>query len=135
MPKDTKQLLANYENVPQNLINAIVVSNNTRKKHIVDAILEKKPKVIGIYRLTMKTNSDNFRSSAIQDIIKMLKSETNNIIIYEPTLQEETFDGCKIVNDFLEFANKSSIILANRISDELERVKDKVYTRDLFRRD
>jgi len=135
LPKDTKQLLANYENVPQNLINAIVVSNNTRKKHIVDAILEKKPKVIGIYRLTMKTNSDNFRSSAIQDIIKMLKSETNNIIIYEPTLQEETFDGCKIVNDFLEFANKSSIILANRISDELERVKDKVYTRDLFSRD
>lgn len=135
MPKDTKQLLANYENVPQNLINAIVVSNNTRKKHIVDAILEKKTKVIGIYRLTMKTNSDNFRSSAIQDIIKMLKSETNNIIIYEPTLQEETFDGCKIVNDFLEFANKSSIILANRISDELERVKDKVYTRDLFSRD
>lgn len=135
MPKDTKQLLANYENVPQNLINAIVVSNNTRKKHIVDAILEKKPKVIGIYRLTMKTNSDNFRSSAIQDIIKMLKSETNNIIIYEPTLQEETFDGCKIVNDFLEFSNKSSIILANRISDELESVKDKVYTRDLFSRD
>ena len=135
LPKDTKQLLANYKDVPQNLIEAIVKSNETRKDFIAHDVLSKKPKKIGIYRLTMKSGSDNFRSSAIQDIIKIFKAENQNVIIYEPTLDEEEFNGCKVVNDLQEFKNNSSIIMANRINKELEDVKNKVYSRDLFYKD
>ena len=135
LPKDTKQLLANYKDVPQNLIEAIVNSNRTRKEFITDEILQRKPEVVGIYRLTMKSGSDNFRSSAIQDIIKNLKAENQTIIIYEPTLNKEEFYGCKIINNFEEFKKISSLIMANRLSENLIDVKDKVYTRDLFARD
>ena len=135
LPKDTKQLLANYENVPQNIIRAIVRANRTRKKHIVEAVLQKNPDVVGIYRLTMKKDSDNFRASAIQEIIERLKYEDVDIIIYEPTSKEKEFNGCKIVGDFKEFCKKSDIILANRYEESLSECKDKVYTRDLFSRD
>ena len=135
LPKDTKQLLANYDNVPQNLIRAIVRSNRTRKKHITEMIMRKNPEVVGIYRLTMKTDSDNFRASAIQGIIERLKEEDVEIIIYEPTLKTETFNDCKVINDFDEFAKKSDVILANRFENVLESVKNKVYTRDLYSRD
>lgn len=135
LPKDTRQLLANYKDVPQNLIEAIVKSNITRKEFIAHEILKNSPKVVGIYRLTMKSGSDNFRSSAIQDIIKTLKSENQKIIIYEPTLNDNEFFGCEIVNDIEEFKNKSSIIMANRLEENLFDVKQKVYTRDLFSRD
>ena len=132
LPKDTKQLLANYNQIPENLIEAIVKSNDTRKKHIVDMVLCKKPKVVGIYRLTMKTNSDNFRASAIHDIIKLLKKHNIEIIIYEPMFNGEVFDECRIIRDFNEFKEKSEIVLANRVDDLVRTVKDKVYTRDLF---
>ena len=135
LPKDTKQLLANYENVPQNLIEAIVNSNKTRKEFITDDILKMNPKYVGIYRLTMKSGSDNFRSSAIQDIIKGLKANDKKVIIYEPTLDKKQFNGCKVVNDLAEFKEKSSVIMANRLNEELQDVKEKVYTRDLFARD
>lgn len=132
LPKDTKQLLANYKDVPQNLIEAIVNSNKTRKEFITNDVLNLNPECIGIYRLTMKSGSDNFRASAIQDIIKKLKEVKQNIIIYEPTLQQNEFDGCKIVNDLKEFKEKSSVIMANRLNEELQDVKEKIYTRDLF---
>ena len=135
LPKDTKQLLANYDNVPQNLIRAIVRSNRTRKKHITEMIMRRDPEVVGIYRLTMKTDSDNFRASAIQGIIERLKDEDVEIIIYEPTLKASEFNGCRVVNDFEEFAEDSDVILANRLESALENVKDKVYTRDLYSRD
>ena len=135
LPKDSKQLLANYKDVPQNLIEAIVKSNDTRKDFIAHDVLAKKPKTIGIYRLTMKSGSDNFRSSAIQDIIKIFKAENQNVIIYEPTLDREEFNGCKVVNGLQEFKNDSSIIMANRINEDLKDAKDKVYSRDLFARD
>ena len=135
LPKDTKQLLANYENVPQNLIRAIVRSNRTRKKHIVEMIMRKNPEVVGVYRLTMKKGSDNFRASAIQEIIERLKAEGVEVIIYEPTLKEDMFNNCNVINNFEEFANKSDVILANRMEEELLTVKDKVYTRDLYSRD
>ena len=135
LPKDTKQLLANYNDVPQNLIKAIVSSNQTRKDHITDMIMDKKPDVVGIYRLTMKSESDNFRSSAIQDIVKGLKEEDVNVVIYEPTLKANEFADCKVVKDFNEFANESNVILANRFESTLDSVKDKIYTRDLFFRD
>lgn len=135
LPKDTLQLLANYKDVPQNLIKAIVKSNKTRKKFITDDILHNNPNTIGIYRLTMKAGSDNFRSSAIQDIIINLKDKEKNIIIYEPTLSEETFNGCKVINNLEDFKSKSSIIMANRLEKEIEDVRDKVYTRDLFCKD
>ena len=135
LPKDTKQLLANYDNVPQNLIRAIVRSNRTRKKHITEMVMRKDPDIVGIYRLTMKTNSDNFRASAIQDIIERLKYEGVEVIIYEPTLGKDEFNGCKVVENFEEFAEKSDVILANRLDDFLKNVKDKVYTRDLYSRD
>jgi len=135
LPKDTKQLLANYKSVPQNLIRAIVRSNATRKKHISKMIMNKNPKVVGIYRLTMKTNSDNFRASAIQDIIERLKQENVKIIIYEPTLDAESFNNCEIINNFDKFCEKSDIILANRLEEKLMNVKDKVYTRDLYSKD
>lgn len=135
LPKDTKQLLANYKDVPQNLIEAIVKSNKTRKEFITEEILKLKPQVVGIYRLTMKSGSDNFRSSAIQDIIKNLKAEDKNIIIYEPTLKQEEFSNCKVVNNLDEFKKESSVIMANRLEDCLKDVKEKVYTRDLFSKD
>ena len=135
LPKDTKQLLANYKGVPQDVIKAIVNSNITRKIHIVDMILDKNPNVVGIYRLTMKKDSDNFRASAIQDIITMLKEKNIEVIIYEPTLEKETFNDCKLVNNFVDFSEKSDIILANRIDDVLKSVSNKVYTRDLYSRD
>ena len=135
LPKDTKQLLANYDNVPQNLIEAIVKSNDTRKDHISDMILNKKPRTVGIYRLTMKTDSDNFRASAIQGIIERLRKHNVDVIIYEPTLKEETFEGLQVVNDFELFSKKADIILANRLNDELSDIKEKIYTRDLYCRD
>ena len=132
LPKDTKQLLANYRDVPQNLIEAIVKSNATRKEFIVNEILEKRPKVVGIYRLTMKAGSDNFRASAILDIIKGLKANNQKIIIYEPTLKENEYNGCEIVNDLNRFKTESSIIMANRVTNEIRDEKRKIYTRDLF---
>lgn len=135
LPKDTKQLLANYKDVPQNLIEAIVNSNKTRKDFITEEIIKTKPQVVGIYRLTMKTGSDNFRASAIQDIIKNLRANNIEVIIYEPVLTKNEFNGFKVINDLNEFKTKSSIILANRQEKILDDVKDKVYTRDLFSRD
>lgn len=135
LPKDTKQLLANYKNVPENLIEAIVKSNDTRKRHIADMILARKPKTVGIYRLTMKANSDNFRASAIQDIVKHLKNENIEIIIYEPTLNVDVFEDCLVQKNFDKFVEKSDVIVANRMEAELNICEDKVYTRDLFARD
>lgn len=135
LPKDTKQLKANYKDVPENLINAIVLSNETRKKHISDMIIEKKPNVVGIYRLTMKMGSDNFRASAIQDVMKNIRAEGIDIIIYEPTLKKETFFKYKIVNDFEKFKEMSDVIVVNRMDSELADIKEKVYTRDLYERD
>lgn len=135
LPKDTKQLLANYKDVPENLIEAIVKSNDTRKTHIADMIISKNPKVVGIYRLTMKTDSDNFRSSAIQGVIQNLKKSNVEIIIYEPTLEDDEFNDCKVIHDFDEFKKCSDIIIANRLEDALKDCKDKVYTRDLYSRD
>ena len=135
LPKDTKQLLANYKKVPQNLIEAIVKSNDTRKDHITSMILRKNPTVVGIYRLTMKTDSDNFRSSAIQGIIERLKFYNIKIVIYEPALKEDTFNGCQVVRDFKTFAGFSDVVLVNRMDENTKTIKDKVYTRDLFARD
>ena len=135
LPKDTKQLLANFDNVPQNLIKAIVRANKTRKKHITEMVMKKNPDIVGIYRLTMKAESDNFRFSAIQGVIEGLKKEDVEIIIYEPTLKEKEFNGCRIIKDFKEFSEKSDLILANRYEEKLNAVKDKIYTRDLFTRD
>lgn len=135
LPKDTKQLLANFSNVPQNLIRAIVRSNNTRKRHITEMIMQRNPECVGIYRLTMKKDSDNFRASAIQGIIERLKDEGVKVIIYEPTLKEIEFNGCKVENDFEKFSKCSDVIIANRYEASLDFVKDKVYTRDLFARD
>ena len=135
LPKDTKQLLANFDNVPQNLIRAIVRSNETRKKHIADMVMEKSPKVVGIYRLTMKADSDNFRFSAIQGVITRLKEKNAKIIIYEPTLKEKEFDGCQVIKEFKKFAEKSDVIIANRYEEQLFEVREKVYTRDLYSRD
>lgn len=135
LPKDTKQLFANYRGIPQNLIEAIVKSNDTRKKHIADMILKRNPKTVGIYRLTMKTDSDNFRASAIQGVIENLKENNVRIIIYEPTLNDEFFNECQVVNDFSEFSKTSDVIIANRLEPTLKDVVDKVYTRDLYSRD
>ena len=137
LPKDTKQLLANYKNVPQTMIEAVVKSNVVRKEFIANQILAKKPKTVGVYRLTMKSNSDNFRASAIQDVIKNIMSAGVPIIIYEPTLEDGSeFAHCKVVNDIVRFKNDSDVILANRFdADILGDVEEKVYTRDLFRRD
>ena len=135
LPKDTKQLLANYKDVPQNMIEAIVKSNKTRIQHIADMILKRNPKVVGVYRLTMKSGSDNFRESAIQGIIKILEKHNLEIIIYEPMLKENHFEDMKAIHNLEEFKQKSDVILVNRTSKELEDVKDKIYTRDLFSRD
>lgn len=135
LPKDTKQLLANYKDVPQNLIEAIVNANKTRKDFITEEILKTKPEVVGVYRLTMKAGSDNFRSSAIQDIIKNLRANNIKVIIYEPTLDRLEFEGFEVVNNVEKFKKSSSIILANRQDELLKDVQEKVYTRDLFSRD
>lgn len=135
LPKDTKQLLANYKGIPNNMITAIVEANDTRKRHIANQILARNPKIVGVYRLTMKTGSDNFRQSAIQDVINHLKRDGVEVVIYEPVLEEAEFDGSKVIKDFAEFKEVSDVIVANRLSDELKDVKDKVYTRDVFSRD
>ena len=135
LPKDTKQLLANYEGVPNEIVEAIVNSNQTRMSHIADMIASKNPSTVGIYRLTMKADSDNFRQSAIQGIIKRLKEKNVNIVLYEPTLKGEEFDGIKAIKDIDEFKKCSDIIVANRLEDAIKDVEDKVYTRDLYCRD
>lgn len=132
LPKDTKQLRANYDQVPENLISAIVESNTTRKDHIASMILQRKPKTVGIYRLTMKAGSDNFRSSAIQGIMKRIKAKGIEVIVYEPTLNETEFFHSRVVNDLEEFKKLSDVIVCNRKTDLLEDCQDKVYTRDLF---
>lgn len=135
LPKDTKQLLANYKNVPQNLIEAIVKSNDTRKDHIANMVLKRNPRVVGIYRLTMKTNSDNFRASAIQGIIERLKNNNVEVVIYEPTLKNDIFNDCKVIKNFESFKNMSDVVIANRLDNLTESIKDKVYTRDVYTRD
>lgn len=132
LPKDTKQLLANYKDVPQNLIQAIIHSNKTRKQFIVKEILKKRPNIVGVYRLTMKAGSDNFRDSAIQDIIRELEEYNIEIQIYEPTLNQEKFEAYALQNNLNQFLLSSDVILANRMSDDLKQDADKVYTRDLF---
>ncbi|SPL72542.1 nucleotide sugar dehydrogenase [Acinetobacter stercoris] len=132
LPKDTKQLLANYKDVPQNLIEAIIHSNTTRKDFIADQILLKKPQVVGIYRLVMKQGSDNFRQSAIQGVMKRLKAKGIEIVVYEPGLKESTFFNSRVLSDFNEFKRVSDVIIANRMVRELEDIIDNVYTRDLF---
>ena len=135
LPKDTKQLLANYDEVPNNLIQAIVDGNRTRKDHIADMILRRNPEVVGIYRLTMKKDSDNFRQSSIQGIMKRIKAKGIEVVVYEPAFKEENFFHSKVIRDLDEFKRVSSIIVSNRYEKELEDVKTKVYTRDLFNRD
>ncbi|MDX8361107.1 MULTISPECIES: nucleotide sugar dehydrogenase [Bacillaceae] len=135
LPKDTKQLLANYEDVPNHIIGAIVDSNRTRKDHIADQILAKKPQVVGIYRLTMKTNSDNFRDSSIQGIMKRIKAKGIEVVVYEPALNDELFFHSKVIKDLSQFKMLSDVIVSNRLSAEIEDVKEKVYTRDLYNTD
>ena len=132
LPKDTKQLLANYNNVPSNLIQAIVDANRTRKDFIADSILAKNPTTVGIYRLVMKSGSDNYRASAIQGVMKRLKAKGLDIIIYEPTFHEDNFFKSKVTHDLAEFKQSCDVIIANRLSNELLDVQDKVYTRDIF---
>jgi UDPglucose 6-dehydrogenase len=134
-PKDTKQLRANFSEVPNNLISAIVDSNETRKDFITSQILQRNPKVVGIYRLIMKSGSDNFRSSAIQGVIKNLQLKDVEVVIFEPALQEDNFKGLNIIRDFEKFSAKSDVIVANRLNPILENIKDKVYTRDIFNSD
>lgn len=135
LPKDTKQLRANYEDVPNNIISAIVDANRTRKDHIADQIIAKNPKRVGIYRLTMKTDSDNFRASSIQGIMKRIKAKGIEVVVYEPVLKEDEFFHSKVIRDLDEFKGMCDIIVSNRLSKELFDVEEKVYTRDLFNRD
>ena len=135
LPKDTKQLLANYKDVPNNLIQAIVESNTTRKDFIADQIIARKPKTVGVYRLTMKANSDNFRQSSIQGVMKRIKAKGIEVVIYEPTYKQDDFFNSKVIRDFEQFKQMSDVIIANRMTDDLLSVKEKVYTRDLYSRD
>lgn len=135
LPKDTKQLRANFAEVPSNLIGAIVDSNSTRKDFVADRIIEKNPNIVGIYRLTMKSNSDNFRQSSVQGVMKRIKAKGIEVVVYEPSLKEDSFFNSRVIRDLEEFKSISDIIVVNRFNRELEDVKDKVYTRDLFFRD
>ena len=135
LPKDTKQLLANYADVPQNLMSAVVDANRTRKDHIADMIIKRNPEVVGVYRLTMKTDSDNFRESAIQGVMKRIKGKGIEVVVYEPALDADEFFRSRVIKDLEEFKRISDVIVANRVTDELQDVIDKVYTRDLYRRD
>ena len=133
LPKDTKQLLANYKDVPQNMIEAIVKSNDTRKQHVADMILARNPKTVGVYRLTMKSGSDNFRASAIRDVMEKITKKRVTVQIYEPTLKEDNFEGYYVEHDLDNFKNTSDVIIANRLSEEIEDEISKIYTRDIFR--
>ncbi|MFC5401721.1 nucleotide sugar dehydrogenase [Cohnella soli] len=135
LPKDTKQLLANYKDVPQNIMSAIVDANRTRKDHVAEMIMNRQPKVVGIYRLTMKLDSDNFRQSAIQGVMKRIKAKGTEVVVYEPALQESDFFNSRVLRDLDEFKRVSDVIVTNRVVDDLHDVLDKVYTRDLFSRD
>ncbi|MHC0036435.1 nucleotide sugar dehydrogenase [Pseudoneobacillus sp. C159] len=135
LPKDTKQLLANYADVPNSIMTAIVDANKTRKDHIAEMIIKRNPKVVGIYRLTMKMDSDNFRQSAIQGVMKRIKAKGIEVVVYEPTFTENMFFNSRVINNLEEFKRESDVIVANRISDDLQEVINKVYTRDLFSRD
>ena len=135
LPKDTKQLRANYKDVPNSLINAIVEANSTRKDFVADSIIKRNPRVVGIYRLIMKTGSSNFRASSIQGIMKRIKAKGIEVIIYEPSFEEDEFYNSKVINNLNQFKQKSELIVANRMAEELNDVKSKVYTRDLFGND
>ena len=135
LPKDTKQLKANYKDVPENIISAIVEANRTRKDHIANMIISKKPKIVGVYRLTMKTGSDNFRASAIQGVMKRIKAKGIEVVVYEPTLKEDDFYNSRVIKNLNEFKKISDVIIVNRLDDNIKDVMDKIYTRDLFVRD